>query len=168
MKSAVKKYTTQYKKLHIARDTYLPRRDPKGIIQCSGCGAFHYKRHWTLSLPRGFTVPAPTHAIYCPACTKIRDRFPGGELHLRGVEAADRSEIASILRNEEMRAREKNPLEQIMNMEASEGDWKVLTTTEKLAQRLGRSIKKARGGTVAYKWGHNNKFVRVVWEKRAE
>jgi hypothetical protein len=63
------------------------------------------------------------------------------------------------------RAREKNPLERIMRMDAGNGGWRLETTTEKLAQRLGRSIKKARGGKLAYKWGHNNKFVRVVWEK---
>ena len=55
-----------------------------------------------------------------------------------------------------------------MRLQEEEGNWKVETTTEKLAQRLGRSVKKARGGNIAYKWGHNNKFVRVVWEKRAE
>jgi len=38
-------------------------------------------------------------------------------------------------------------------------------TTEKLAQRLGRSLRKARGGRLDYKWSHNNKFVRINWEK---
>jgi hypothetical protein len=52
-----------------------------------------------------------------------------------------------------------------MRMDATNGGWRVETTTEKLAQRLGRSIKKARGGKLAYKWGHNNKFVRVSWQK---
>ena len=55
-----------------------------------------------------------------------------------------------------------------MGMQETDGHWKVETTTEKLAQRLGRSIKKARGGKLAYKWGHNNKFVRVVWEQKAK
>jgi hypothetical protein len=68
------------------------------------------------------------------------------------------------LLNEESRAREKNPLERIMRMDAANGGWRIETTTEKLAQRLGRSIKKARGGRIAYKWAHNGKFVRVVWE----
>ena len=86
---------------------------------------------------------------------------------MRGVEAEDRGEIARILLNEESRAREKNPLERIMRMDAANGGWRVETTTEKLAQRLGRSIKKARGGKLVYKWGHNNKFVRVLWEKSA-
>jgi len=52
-----------------------------------------------------------------------------------------------------------------MRIDATKGGWRVETTTEKLAQRLGRSIKKARGGKLAYKWGHNNKFVRVSWQK---
>jgi hypothetical protein len=168
MKSGVKKYNTAYKKRIMERDTYLPLLSPKGIIQCSGCGAFYYRRHWTLNPPSGFSYPVHAHPIYCAACRKIRDRFPGGELQLLGVEAGERGEIVRILRNEEERAREKNPLERIMRLQKTEGNWKVETTTEKLAQRLGRSVKKARGGNIAYKWGHNNKFVRVVWEKRAE
>jgi hypothetical protein len=168
MKSGVKKYNTAYKKRVLERDTYLPLLSPKGIIQCSGCGAFYYRRHWTLNRPSGFSYPVHAHPIYCAACRKIRDRFPGAELHLLGVEAEERGEIVRILRNGEERAREKNPLERIMRLQEAGGNWKVETTTEKLAQRLGRSIKKARGGNIAYKWGHNNKFVRVVWEKRAE
>jgi len=168
MKSGVKKYNTAYKKRVLERDTYLPLLSPKGIIQCSGCGAFYYRRHWSLNPPSGFSYPVHAHPVYCAACRKIRDRFPGAELHLLGVEAGERGEIVRILRNEEERAREKNPLERIMRLQEAKGNWKVETTTEKLAQRLGRSVKKARGGKIAYKWGHNNKFVRVVWEKRAE
>ena len=163
MRSAPKKYNTLYKKSHIERDMYLPRLDPKGVIQCSGCGAFHYRRHWTLTPPGGFSSQIHSHLVFCPACRKIQDRFPGGELTLRGVEAENRGEIVRILRNEESRAREKNPLERIMRMDAANGGWRIETTTEKLAQRLGRSVRKARGGKLQYKWGHNNKFARVVW-----
>ncbi len=165
MRSAPKKYNTLYKKGHAERDMYLPRLDPKGVIQCSGCGAFHHRRHWSLTLPAGFSSQIQSHFVLCPACRKIKDRFPGGELTLRGVEAGNRGEIAKILRNEESRAREKNPLERIMRMDAANGGWRIETTTEKLAQRLGRSIKKARGGKLVYKWTHNGKFVRVLWEK---
>jgi len=165
MRPAVKKYNTLYKKGHVERDMYLPRLDPKGVIQCSGCGAFHHRRHWTLTPPGSFSSQIHSHLVFCPACRKILDRFPGGELTLRGVEAGNRGEIARILRNEESRAREKNPLERIMRMDAANGGWRVETTTEKLAQRLGRSIKKAKGGKLALKWGHNNKPVRVRWQK---
>jgi hypothetical protein len=29
-------------------------------------------------------------------------------------------------------------------------------------------VKKARGGRLLYKWGHNNKFVRVCWSKKPD
>jgi hypothetical protein len=145
MRATAKKYNTLYKKAHVERDGYLPRLDPKGVIQCSGCGAFHYRRHWTLTPPTGFSSQIHSHLVFCPACRKIQDRFPGGEFTLRGIEAAGRGEMARILLNEESRAREKNLLERIMRIDAAHGGWRVETTTEKLAQRLGRSIKKARG-----------------------
>src|SRR2546426_71532 len=109
----------------------------------------------------------PTRSTARPA-GKSGERFPGSELHLLGVEAADRSEVLRILRNEERRAREKNPLERGMHLNTRNGSLRVETTTEKLAQRLGRAVKEARDGKIAYKWGHNNKFVRVVWEKRTD
>lgn len=85
---------------------------------------------------------------------------------MSGVSGAERRHILHILRNEERRAREKNPLERIMYLEATNGDWRL--ETEKLAQRLGRSVKKARGGKLIYQWSDNNKFVRVLWENKAE
>lgn len=168
MRPAAKKYTTAYKKrVDVERDTYIPRLAPQETVQCMGCGAFYYRRRWTLMLPNEFQTPVRRPPIYCPACRKIKDQYPSGELHLLGMDGAERREIAHILRNEEERAREKNPLERIMRLEAADGDWRVETTTEKLAQRLGRSIKKARGGKLIYKWSHNNKFVRVLWQKKA-
>jgi len=168
MKAAAKKYNTTYKKkIDIHRDTFLPRRSPKEIIQCSGCGAFYHRRHWTLVPPAGFNPPVHVHPIYCPACRKIKERCPSGEVDLLGVGAGDRGEVLRILRNEERRAREKNPLERIMRLEGTREGWKVETTTEKLAQRLGRALGKARGGKVAYRWSHNNKFLRVLWRNEA-
>src|SRR5687768_9285975 len=105
MRSAPKKYNTLYKKAHVERDMYLPRLDPKGVIQCRGCGAFHHRRHWTLTPPPGLSSQMHSHPVFCPACRKIQDNFPGGELTLRGVEGENRQEIARILRNEESQAR---------------------------------------------------------------
>jgi hypothetical protein len=106
-----------------------------------------------------------SHPTYCPACKKSKERRASGELHILGANTGDRGELLQILRNEEGRAREKNPLARIMRLESTRGDWKIETTTEKLAQRLGRALSKARGGKIAYKWSHNNKFLRVNWEQ---
>jgi len=52
-------------------------------------------------------------------------------------------------------------------METREGDKSVeiLTTDEKLAQRIGREIRKAYQGTVSYKWSEDANFVRVNWSR---
>lgn len=165
MGATTKRYDTSYKKrTDTDRDSYLPLRSPVQVIRCAGCGAFYYRRRWSLSSPAGFGNTGVSRRIYCPACRKIKDRRASGELHLAGVAPHERREVLQILRNEEARAREKNPLERIMAVEQTNGHWKIQTTTEKLAQRLGRSMKKAKSGKISYKWSHNNKFVRVVWE----
>ena len=106
MSAPAKRYNTNYKKrVDVERDTYLPRLSPKEIIQCSGCGAFYYRLHWTLTRPNGFNTPVHAHPVFCPACRKIRERFPSGELQLLGVEPVEKREIVH-----ENFAKEKNRL----------------------------------------------------------
>lgn len=170
MTQPLKRYTTGYKKrVDVERDTYLPRWSPKGLLWCTDCGSVYYRRRWTLTPPPEISekVKFMTGVSFslCPACRKIRDHYPSGELHLAGVTPEEEREIFLLLRNEEKRAREKNPLERIMEIKGEVSGWSVETTTEKLAQRLGRSLKKARGGKVVYNWSHNNKYLRVFWQR---
>ena len=50
---------------------------------------------------------------------------------------------------------------------APEGDDKLVveTTTEKLAQHLGRAVYKAYKGDLSFQWGEPNRFVRVYWSR---
>jgi hypothetical protein len=74
-------------------------------------------------------------------------------------------EVLQIIKNEEQRARGTNPLQRIMSLSEKNGRLDLTTTDEKLAQRIGREIRKACGGKVAYRWSHNDKFLRVQWER---
>jgi hypothetical protein len=78
-----------------------------------------------------------------------------------------RDEILAIVRNEERRARETNPLERIMAIGEADGSVEVLTTDEKLAQRIGREIRKAYQGAVSYRWSEDANLVRVNWSRGA-
>lgn len=172
MIQVAKRYTTAYeKRVDVERDPCLPRWSPKGLLYCYNCGGVYYRRRWTLTPPDEIRDKVEfsndIRSTLCPACRKIRDHYPAGELCLTGVPAEGKQEVFRLLRNEEKRAREKNPLERIMSIRADDTEWKVETTTEKLAQRLGRCLQRARGGKVVYKWSHNNKFVRVFWHKEA-
>ena len=159
------------KRVDVEKDMYLPRRSPRGVFWCTDCGSVYYRRRWTLTPPDKIRerVQFSEDVSYtlCPACRKIREHYPYGELRMVGVGLDEKQEVLRLLKNEEERARGKNPLERIMSIQSDGPEWKVETTTEKLAQRLGRCLQRARGGKVTYRWSYNNKFVRVLWQKEA-
>lgn len=170
MNSSKKRYTTSYKKnVAVKRDVYLFRRSPKGILSCRGCGSIYNLRRWTLEptaeIRKRVELRDGVSLTYCPACQKMRDHYWLGVVQISGIGAGEKREVIRLMKNEETRAREKNPLERIVRISDEDGGLRVETTTEKLAQRLGRRLGKARGGKVTYKWSHRNKFARVLWEK---
>ena len=170
MAAPAKRYTTAYKKkVDVERDSYLPRRSPTGMLYCQGCGAVYFRRRWTLTPPAEVRDWAEfregVRPAACPACRKIGQHYPSGELRLAGVTRKESAEILHVLRNAEKTARANNPLERIMKITMKGSEWTVTTTTENLAQRLGRCLEKARGGKAIYRWSHNNKFVHVFWQK---
>ena len=62
-------------------------------------------------------MPAPPASLVCPACRRVRDRYPAGEVTLGGtffVEHAD--EALSLVRNIEDAERRAHPLQRIMTI----------------------------------------------------
>jgi NMD protein affecting ribosome stability and mRNA decay len=149
------------------RDPYNPRKGPLDVGVCPECHAISRKKRWYMDEVEYVTL-ARTGAVLrrCPACRKIADGFPSGVVTLRGgFLQTHRDEILTIVRNEEGRARETNPLERIMGIREEDGSVEILTTDEKLAQRIGREIRKAYHGTVSYKWSEDANLVRVNWAR---
>jgi hypothetical protein len=52
-----------------------------------------------------------------------------------------------------------------MAIREGDGSVEILTTDEKLAQRVGREVRKAYQGTVTYKWSEDANLVRVNWSR---
>ncbi len=127
---SAKRYTLVYKKkVDVEKDMYLPTRSPGGLFWCTDCGAVYYRRHWTLAPAQEIRERVESligvSFTLCPACRKIRDHYPSGELHLIGVTPEEKREIFRLLMNEEERAREQNPLERIMSIHSGGMNWKV-------------------------------------------
>ncbi|MBZ0160904.1 BCAM0308 family protein [Candidatus Methylomirabilis sp.] len=156
------------KKVDTETDSYLAKGAPGKMVVCHGCHALSVGRRWYqdeeayAKLLKTETV----REVFCPACEKIRDGYPSGQVVLKGPFLAEhRDEILHIITNEEKRARGLNPLHRIMSLREENEQLEITTTDEKLAQRIGRELHKACGGTVAYGWSHNNKYLRVQWER---
>ena len=166
-----KSYKLSYKKKSATTDSYLPRGASKKISVCEGCRSVYMNKRWYHEGVVDQTALNKPEAakIVCPACLKMRDNFPSGIVTLKGdYVLAHKTDLMKLVKNEEERARGLNPLERVMSVkENGYGSLVISTTNERLAQRLGRAIKKAFHGVVAYNWSHDNKLVRVDWERAA-
>ncbi|MBI2083053.1 MAG: ATPase [Deltaproteobacteria bacterium] len=155
-------------------DPYLARLDPKDKAACIKCQAIYHNKHWSLPKQTNGTRKAVSSKevvkkILCPACQKIRDHFPMGVVTLKGSYIKNhRDEILNLIHNEEHRAMGFNPLERLIAIYDQEGSLVVETTTEKLAQRIGSRLEHSHRGEVQYKWSHQNRFIRVEWERNLE
>jgi NMD protein affecting ribosome stability and mRNA decay len=149
------------------RDPYISRKGPHEVGVCPDCHAISRKKRWYLDETE-YASLARSGAVLrrCPACRKIADGFPSGVVTLHGgFLRTHRDEILTIVRNEERRARGTNPLERIMAIREGDESVEILTTDEKLAQRIGREIRKAYQGTVSFKWSEDANLVRVNWSR---
>jgi NMD protein affecting ribosome stability and mRNA decay len=149
-------------------DPYLPRLDPGEIAVCTECHALYQRRHWFFDEEAYFhaSMQPTTRMVLCPACHKIRDRYAEGQVTLRSGPflSLHKDEILRLIRNEEERAKGVNPLERIIEITEPEGSIVITTTNEKLAQRIGRTLKSTYQGRTTYRWSEP-KFLSVEWQR---
>jgi hypothetical protein len=152
-------------------DPYIPRKSASAIGACPKCHAIRRNKRWYLNEKEYAALTRKRGAATlerCPACRKIADGFPSGVVLLRGAYVGlHRDEILKLVRNEEKRAVGINPLERIISVTEINGKMEIATTDEKLAQRIGRELRKACRGTVEYKWSEDSKLLRVNWVREA-
>lgn len=178
-----KRYTTQtFKKKEKRGDPYAMsmKGAPKGLLECPNCHAIYNLKRWSipgLSTTRktlqtkeqkaqkpgkSFTFPQP---YLCPACRKMRDGYAEGFISIHWPNwLAHKAEVLNLIHHEEKQACRINPLERIMGIRERGDGVDIETTTERMAQRLGRHLKRAFKGDVQYKWSHKDKLARIQWE----
>jgi hypothetical protein len=135
------------------------------------CGAVYAESRWTpADAPKKSGKHKhwhPARIRICPACKKQQEGLAAGFVYLDGAFLpAHREEIERLLSNEAKRAAVDNPLARIIGWQTGEsGRLEVSTSTEHLAERLGRSLKKAFRGEVRFDFSHENKLARVYWHR---
>lgn len=155
---------------HVGRveDPYRPEEGQEASI-CTECNALYQSKRWFFDegLARRLGGTEKVRPVVCPTCRKIKDQYPEGVLTLSGDFYAERKkEIVTLLNNEAARVSSRNVLDRVIKM-TEEGKDKLVveTTTEKLAQRLGRAVYRAYKGELDFRWSEMNRFVRVYWSR---
>jgi hypothetical protein len=146
----------------LREEIHDPYRTPvksRGPARCPQCGATYLKGRWTWQ-----RLGKPIATLECPSCRRVRDRYPAGEITLRGsfaVEHAD--EIRSLVRNIEKAEHEEHPLHRIIALRRSRGTTVVTTTDLHLPRRIAHAVEAAWGGSLTTHYDEAGYFVRVDW-----
>jgi NMD protein affecting ribosome stability and mRNA decay len=156
------------KKFGRVDDPYLPAEGQEAAI-CSTCRAIYQSKRWFFDEKeyQRLAGTAKAREVICPTCRKIRDQYSAGVLTLSGEFFKQyKQEILTLLENEAARVASRNVQDRIIKQTPEGKDRLVVeTTTEKLAQHLGRAIYRAYKGELDFRWSEMNKFVRVYWSR---
>ena len=143
-------------------DPYKARAKRAEPAVCKSCMAvLHGGRwHWTIA-------PLPdAEWDLCPACQRIKDCYPAGELTLSGA-FLDRhgQEIVRLARNVEALERHQHPLQRIMDVVDAADHITITTTDIHLPRRIGHAIVSAYKGDLQTHYDEAGYFVRMTWRR---
>jgi hypothetical protein len=143
-------------------DTYQTRKKFREPSVCRQCDAVYHEGRWQ------WMEESPQGAFHdlCPACHRINDKYPAGEVTLSGTFlAAHRSEILGLVRNEAEAETSEHPLHRIMEIEERPDDVVVTTTDIHLPRRIGHALEHAYKGHMEIHFDKEGHFARMKWHR---
>lgn len=148
---------------------HMSYKHPTEPAVCTECHAVYSKEHWMLGELVSAKNSFPKNELrktVCPACWQIKHGEPSGFLFVDGdFFVKHKDEMENHLKNENAETAESNPMARIMELREIGDRLEVTTTTEHLAQQLGKSLNRAFGGDLRYDFSHENKLARVYWHR---
>lgn len=158
----------QPSRLEVQGDSYRKKVKKVGkkladVTVCPDCRAIFRGGRWKWAR---VAKPTGSRSEVCPACQRIRDKYPAGEVTLRGdFLHAHRDEILAVIRNLEAKEKAGRPLNRLMEIR-DEGDTVVVTTTDvHLAHAIGVALFNAYRGALHAPWAEEGDLLRVSWER---
>ena len=136
----------------------------RGTTMCERCGGLYREKQWHRPTPVQLRWPVGLVWTICPACRQAQAGEYYGKVIIRG-DAAERDEPAIRRRLEHIAARAQwtQPLRRIISIERRGRDLEILTTSQKLAHRIVRSMAAAFGGDSTYGWSGEDGELRATW-----
>jgi len=128
---------------------------------CPECGAIFHHGRWQW----GEAAANAEHHL-CPACQRVRDRVPAGELTLSGAFFNDhRDEVLHLVHNTATRARAEHPLQRMIESK-DDGAHTVITFTDShLVHGIGEALRHAYHGDLDSRWTDEGDLLRVAWRR---
>jgi hypothetical protein len=143
-------------------DPYRAHEKPRDATGCPQCGVRFRNGRW--AWPRAGT--AEFRRELCPACRRINDHYPAGELVLSGsFLQGHHDEILATARHTAEAERIEHPLNRIMAIDEDPDEITIFTTDVHLPHRIAHALKSAFGGAVSTHYDLEGYFTRALWER---
>jgi len=144
-------------------DPYRSQAKPPEPTMCPQCQAFFHQGRWQwlAAPPHG-----RAHETLCPACQRVRDRFPAGYVTLEGeFFRAHRDELMQRVKSRAEQARAEHPLQRLMDIEEHDGAVVITTTDTHLARGIGEALQDAYRGELTFRYEQSQELLRVHWKR---
>jgi NMD protein affecting ribosome stability and mRNA decay len=142
-------------------DPYRDRRKSRAPAICPDCGAIYARGIW-----RWRASGRPVAALVCPACRRIKDRYPAGEVTISGpFAAAHASEALQLINHVAEEENREHPLHRIMGIHRDRDVIRIETTDLHLPRRIGHALEGTWGGELTTHYDEQGYFVRVSWQR---
>lgn len=145
----------------VVHDTYKERRKLPEPTRCPRCAAVYRSGRWTWRKSSG-----PAHRTLCPACRRLRDRFPAGYVSMTGrFFRQHREEILALVQHCAQREGAEHPLERIMAIEPMRGGTLVTTTSIHLARLIAEELRRSHKGELGFRYNRAENLLRAAWRR---
>lgn len=144
-----------------ASDPYRDRGKWPEPTACPECGAIFHHGRWQWGV-----AAAKAERHLCPACRRVRDRVPAGQLTLSGeFFRTHRDEVLHLVRNAEAKARAEHPLERIIDVLEQAQQTVVTFTDAHLVHGIGNALCHAYDGELDSRYTDEGDLLRVSWSR---
>lgn len=142
-------------------DPYRVAQKPPEPTRCPECHASFSDGRWSWE-----KAPSDSYEQLCPACQRIRDRFPAGYVTIKGeFFATHRDEIVALISNHEKQEKAERPLKRIIAIEEKKDGVEVTTTDSHLARGIGEALHDAYKGDLKLRYSRDENLLRATWKR---
>jgi hypothetical protein len=144
-------------------DPYKARAKDDGPAECPQCLAVYDDGRWRWTANRS---KEGAEKELCPACHRINDNYPAGEIHIGGAFAmAHFQEIENLIHNCQARETQEHPLSRVMAIRADTDEMIVTTTDIHLPRVIANALERAFKGQATFHYDLEGYFARVHWSR---
>jgi NMD protein affecting ribosome stability and mRNA decay len=131
---------------------------------CERCGAVYENKRWREGKAVERESPVGFTWTVCPACRQVETGEYFGRVLIRGKSVREHEDlIRNRIENVARRARFTQVERRVISIDRRGDDLEVLTTSQKLAHRIVRSLMSAFGGRGTYAWSDSDGELTATW-----